>query len=94
MEHWIQHDQDLHEAAHNYFTEIKDRLEESLHIAAEYLSHQSVAGNGGTLPKPSNPFAQGGPMDQSSNRHTNTGAWIMAQNEVDRLGTLYEIQLY
>ena len=51
MQHWLQHDKDLHEAAQDYFTEIKDRLEQSLHIAAEYSSRQPVAGNKATSNK-------------------------------------------
>ena len=88
VQHWLRHDKDLHEAAQEYFTEIKDRLELSLQIAAEYSSRQPVAGNGGTLLKPSNPLAQGGPMDQSNNRHTRTEGWVMEQHKMDKSGTL------
>ena len=36
MQHWLQHDRNLYEAAEDYFSEILDRLEQSLQIAAEF----------------------------------------------------------
>ena len=34
LQHWIKHDKDLHDATQDFFSEIKDRLEQSLDIAA------------------------------------------------------------
>ena len=79
LDHWIQHDPDLRTDAYDYFMEIRDRLNESLEIAGKYLSQESAAGNGGAMPKPSNPLAQGGLMDQISNRHIGTEAWVRDQ---------------
>jgi len=84
LQHWLQHDEDLHDATQDFLSEIKDRLEQSLEIAAEISSRQPVAGNGSALLNSNNLLPQGGPMDQNNSRLMRTEGWIINQHEFDR----------
>ena len=65
LQHWLQHERDLHAAAQDFLSEFKDRLEQSLDIATDILSPQPVARNGSTFNNSNNQLPQGRPMNQT-----------------------------